>query len=459
MMSLVATELRWDWENIDTNDIVFPKSFLFGVAASDFQNSGNENFPYNNWRLWETAKAGREKSGTSCDFWHRYEDDIKLARDLGVNTFRLSIEWSVIEPHEGEFSQDALDHYRDVCQKMIDAGMTPMITFHHFTDPIWFTARGGFEKASNIKYLVRYCEVVFKELNDLVPYWCTINEPGVYAFMGYIMGEWPPEKRGITNMHEVGIVLRNLLEAHIAIFKKIKSLPGGDVAQVGFAHSVTQFEAYHDWNPLEKLVASYINHIFYKAALDFFVTGEFTFSVLPLPVQPVRHRNPTAKQALDFIGINYYSHVLVKIPTGASVTDESKMSSSKQFSAERPGDIRTDMPYTLYAEGLYRAIQEVAACGVPIMITENGCPDARDDRRELWSKRYLYALSKAIKDGYDVRGYYYWSLLDNLEWAERYTMKFGLYEVNFETKERRLRDGANYYASVAQHHIGYESRS
>jgi beta-glucosidase len=116
----------------------------------------------------------------------------------------------------------------------------------------------------------------------------------------------------------------------------------------------------------------------------------------------------------------------------------------------RPDETMTDMPYPIYAEGFYRAIKTVAQLGVPIYITENGIADAKDDRRDLFIRRYLFALSEAIEEGCDVRGYFYWSLMDNFEWAEGYDMKFGLYHVDFETQVRRLREGARYFVKVVK---------
>jgi beta-glucosidase len=286
---------------------------------------------------------------------------------------------------------------------------------------------------------VRFCEVVFQKLQDKVHLWCTINEPEVFASQGYFLGVFPPGKK---DPQLAGVVLKNFLEAHTQAYLALKRLPNGDKAQIGLVKNIFQFDPYRRWHLLDWLVSRQFNELFTDAIIRLFKTGHFDFSLPGLA--NVKHFNATAPRTLDFIGLNYYSHIPVKFQWNP-----------KEFFAFAPraGEIMTDMPYPIYAEGFYRAIKTSAQLGVPIYITENGIADARDDRRDLFIRRYLFALSKAVNDEYDVRGYFYWSLMDNFEWAEGYDMKFGLYEVDFATQKRRLREGAKYFVKMVKSHF------
>jgi beta-glucosidase len=416
--------------------------FLWGAALNEHQNSGALTCKDNNWTAWEKEhgkiKHGQQ-SGTSCDFWNRYPDDIKLAKNLGLNSLRFSIEWSTIEPREGEWNNDAIKHYGDVIDSLIAQDMIPMVTLHHFTHPQWFEEKGAFEHEENITYFVRFCEKVFDAFHEKVLLWGTINEPNIYAFQGYMRGVFPP---GYCDIALGAEVLKNLLKAHCAVYRLLKARPGGKMAQIGIVHQHLIFEPYHEGNTAETMLTSYLSHIATKPVLEFFKTGHFQMCAVPLantffgglpfalfPWSTVTHDDPGASSCLDFIGVNYYSRVRISWKNPAQP-------------AYDPHDIVTDMPYALYEQGLYNAIKEISSLNVPMYITENGIADAQDDRRAIFIERYVGAMMKAIDDGYDIRGYFYWTLMDNFEWDEGRDMKFGLYSVDEKTKERTLRSGS-----------------
>ncbi len=435
-------ELRWDWGKIDTTEINFPPQFLWGVATAAYQVEGNSN--NNNWSAWENARDENgkprikhaQKAGLACDHWNRYREDILLMQELGVKAYRFSVEWSKIEPREGEFDEAALQHYREVCDALLAAGLTPMVTLHHFTHPLWFEQKGAFEKTENIPLWIRFSERVFQALHEKVNLWCTINEPEVFASQGYFLGVFPPGKK---DPQLTGVVLKNLLEAHVQVYEALKKLPGGDKAQIGLVKNIFQFDPQRRWNFFDWMLARRFNYLFTDAVIEFFKTGEFRTATPGL--MNVHYTAAAAPHTLDFIGLNYYSHMLLKF----------QWNLKEFFKFEyRPDEIMTDMPYPIYAEGFYRAIKTISQLGCPIYITENGIADARDDRRELFIRRYLYAMSRAMQEGCDVRGYFYWSLLDNFEWAEGYDMKFGLYEVDFKTQQRRLREGAKFFVKTGK---------
>lgn len=415
-------ELTWDWGKINTDHIFFPPTFLWATGTSSHQVEGY--CTNNNWSDCEDKLP--EKSGAACDHWNRYAEDIQCMQKLGVNAYRFSIEWSKVEPEEGKFDEKALDHYLQVCQSLVKSGIKPVVGFHHYTDPKWFAKKGGFEKEQNIKYFMEYCTKVFEKLHDKASLWITFNSPDAYAMKGYSEGMAPPYKK---NKQIAMTVLKNMLEAHVKTYAILKKID--PTAQIGIMKSIYHLEARGKLGWLAKIFAYKLKDY---AFFDFFRTGIFN-AYIPFCVN-VKYINLAAPQSLDFIGISHYCHGYLN-----------------NFSVEVPQvtkDLQTDMDrYVIYGEGLYRAVQEVAEClpGIPMYITENGIATRDEKTRILFLQRYLYALSRAIEDGYDVRGYFYWSLLDNYEWGT-YDKKFGLYAVNFATQERTLKDGGRYFAGV-----------
>jgi len=463
---LSKTEIRWDWdliEPININDFKFPKGFLWGVATSAHQVEGNCNCQ---WVDFE-RKHNLQSSGSACEHYSRYKEDIELMKYLGINAYRFSIEWSKVEPIQGYFNQDVIQHYHEVIDELLKNNILPVITLHHFTHPVWFENKGAFEKEENIKYFVRFCKKMFSEYSSKVSMWCTINEPGVYAFQGYLHGNFPPAK---CDLQLMGIVSKNLILAHIEVFKALKTMKNGNRSKIGICHSITQFDPYHPGNKIEEFVTYYINHVFYDAMMQFFITGKFKFTAPKIlqiilsnldcsspfsmlsclkfnPDIDYSYENKEGKYVvtdiLDFFGIQPYSHVLI---------DYTNTRADKNPSL-RKGDILTDMPYCIYPESLYRAAIHASLIGVPIYITENGISDCTDNNRELYIRRYIYSMHKAIEDGCDIRGYFYWSLLDSFEWHMGYEQKFGLYEVDFNTQKRTLKNGAKIYRDIVQNYI------
>lgn len=427
-------ETRWDWDAIDCDEVSFPDDFVWGVAAAAHQVEGGcDN---NNWSRWETESApdgtpriaGGQKAGRACDHWNRYRDDIQLMKDLGLGSYRFSPAWSKIEPSPGEWNDEAIRHYHDVIDALIAAGIEPMLTIHHFSHPLWFDDLGSFEDESNLDHFVSYAERLFSEYGGKVTTWCTINEPAVFATVGWSQGLFPPGKKDPQLTAEV---LANLMTAHARVYAALKAMPGGDEARVGLVKNMFQFDPDRRYHLLDWMSARIAEHVFNGAILGCLKTERFR-AFVPGQISVTRDV-PGISSSLDFVGLNYYSHFLVRFQANPG---------EPLVMVERPGDIQTDMPYAIYAEGFYRAIKSIAELGVPVYITENGIADATDDRRELFIRRYLHAMHRAMAEGADIRGYYYWSLMDNFEWAEGYDMKFGLYAMNRETLERTLRDGS-----------------
>ncbi len=410
--------------------LLFPNSFLKGVAFSVHQNGG-DLFGRSNWSVFEQKKTvlgtptvtGNQRCNSSVGFWQKGFEDIALLQELGCNSVRFSVEWSAIEPEPGVFNEVVLNFYERYCDALIAAGIQPTVTLHHFTHPHWFDVIGGFEKEINITYFVRFCKVVFSRLNNKVALWYTINEPTVYSFMGYILGMHSPGK----TMHFTlaGTVLKNLLLAHVRVYQELKKLPGGQQAQIGIVHQLLRAQAYSEWSPFGKFTAWFLNFCAaHKQTKKFLETGIFEYKIPG--IVNVQTHCPEAPQSYDFIGINYYSRVVTGI-TGPTCF---------------PNEVMTDMEYAIYPDGIYNAIAEMATLGVPMYITENGIPDAKDEHRAEFIKNYLKKVHEAVLDGYDVRGYFYWTLMDNYEWDRGFTQKFGLYQVDLTNLNRVLRPGA-----------------
>lgn len=415
--------------------LLFPHYFKKGVASSFYQNGGDK-WGKSNWSEFEARKNwfgktpidNNQKVGISANFWEKAFDDIKLIQALGCNAHRFSLEWTAIEPEKGQFNEEALDFYSRYIDALIEAGIEPGVTLHHFTHPLWFQQMGAFEKEENIPYFVNFCKKVFDRFGSRVPMWFTINEPGVQSFAGYIIGIFTPGKS--FAFKEAGTVLKNLLNAHVAVYKALKTMPHGDKVKIGLVHQLLKSVSYSPGSFLADGLTNFFNFSAANSAiLTFLKTGKFSYEA-PNVVKIISE-NQDAPFSYDFIGLNYYSRVVMGNfgPTCY------------------PHEILTEMKYPMYPRGIYEAIAEIAGVNscVPIYITENGIPDSKDEHRAIFIREYLNAVHAAIEDGYDVRGYYYWSLLDNFEWKYGFDKKFGLYHVDYETQNRTLREGAKVF--------------
>jgi beta-glucosidase len=420
---------HWDWNSINTQAISFPQDFLFGVATSSYQVEGGN---VNVWDRWAQEGKCSQAAGNACDHWNKYKEDVQLIKNVHANAYRFSVEWSRIEPQEGIFDESALDHYATVCDELLAHGIAPIITIHHYNDPIWFLDLGGFEKEENIQYYVRFAKKLIDRLHDKVHLWLTFNSPSSYAAKAYLKGMMPPGKKHMQLMAEV---MKNQLCAHVRLYKAVKADPLCAHAKVGTLHNICQLEARWFWNKPFAWLGEYITH---TCVYNFFRTGTFRFYIPGLAY--VSHAEPGAEQSLDFIGLNYYTHMLMS------------GSKAQQF----PGEQKTaSNDKTIYPEGFYRAIKELweklaEPLNIPIYVTENGIAPLKEEDRDLFLRRYFYALYRAMSEGCDVRGYCYWSLMDNYEWGTLGKKCYGLYHVDFETFKRTLKSSARYFIEVAK---------
>ena len=389
----------------------FPPGFLWGAATSAHQTEGqNRN---SDW--WQSEEAGLvpHRSGDACQSWARWPDDVQLVRDLGLNAYRLSVEWARIEPEPGVFDQAALDHYRRIVEAVRAAGLEPIVTLHHFTNPAWLGEAGGWRNPAVVPRFAAYTDRVSRRLGDLVQWWVTINEPTVFALFGHMTGAWPPHRR-----NDFGGFLRHVrhaLAAHRAARRVLRDHSAQALASM----------ALH-LNPIDPIRYGDLTDHFAVWLYDWLWQGRILRA---------------SAADLDWVGVNYYFRVLVRwdvLPW-------------RLFGAPEMGPHqKTEYGWEIYPKGLYRVLKRVGRLGKPVIVTENGIADADDDQRARYLVAHLRQAHRALAEGVDLRGYIHWSLLDNFEWSEGFTKRFGLAAVDAATQERTLRASAHVYREIAE---------
>jgi beta-glucosidase len=400
------------------------KRFLWGTATAAHQiEGGNRN---NDW--WEWEQLGHIKGGDSseiaCDSWNRWQQDLDLAQELSTNAYRFSLEWSRIEPEEGRFDQKAIDHYREMLQEMRRREIEPILTLHHFTIPLWLAHKGGYEHPDFPAYFERFCQKVVPLYAPFVRYWITINEPNVIAALGYLYGIFPP---GVKSVSRCGRVLKQFLLAHARAYRVIKSAAPGSLVSVAIN---VQNISPASGSPLDRLAADLVDQFYNWGFLKAMVDGR---TRMPFGWGS---RIPGLANTLDYVGLNYYSRIFIGFRWRGG------------FAEVRKAVPRSDMDQEIYPQGFYQAIRQVAAFGKPILITESGIADARDQYRPDYLRQVIGGMRLAMREGIPILGYLHWSLMDNFEWNEGYSQKFGLYEMDFTTLERKPRPSAQLFRAI-----------
>jgi beta-glucosidase len=416
---------------------VFPADFAWGVATSSHQVEGeNAN---NQWAEWE--RNGRIKSkdrvGFACDWWRSAERDFDLAKSLGVNALRLSVEWSRIEPQEGHWDESALARYRQMLAGLHERGIRPFVTLHHFTNPQWFEAKQGFANPESVRLFQRFTQRVVGALGDLCHDWATFNEPNVYVSLGYFLGEFPPGKKG--RVLEAAQVTKNLCLAHAAAYHTIHSLQWD--ANVGWAQHYVVFKPRRPESPVDRWLCGFIQRRFNDNFSEGIQSG-----LAPFPLNKFGQGLPGVKGTCDFVGINYYSRLRVGFEARSPKTLFLQIS----VPPHKPqGDSGIEVPYgEVYPEGLRQAMKHFAGFQKPVYILENGVPD-REDRIRPWALESIVGqMHGLLAEGIDLRGYFHWTLADNFEWNEGWHLRFGLYELDPATQVRRPRTSAQVYARL-----------
>jgi beta-glucosidase len=338
-----------------------------------------------------------------------------MAKSLGHNAHRFSIEWSRIEPEEGKFDEKEIEHYRQVIIALRERGIEPFVTLWHWTNPLWIRDMGGWENAKTIDFFLRYVQKVINTLGKEIHFWLIINEPNVYTGMSYIQGDFPPCVKSLWRANKV---LCNLIKANQQAYILIHEKFGSDV-QVGSAHNLISHLPYNPNSLLDKFSAWFLNNLRNFKSFNW------------------------AKDYQDFIGVNYYHLEKIQFVL---------------FGKRRWYFFRTyvnqnnvaDMNWEIYPDGLYTFLKKLKKYNLPIYITENGLADASDTKRANFIRAHLVQIHRAIAEGVNVKGYLHWSLLDNFEWDKGYWPRFGLVAVDRATQKRTIRPSALEYAKIAE---------
>lgn len=391
----------------------FPEGFYFGAATSSHQVEGGS---MNDWSEWEKQNASRLAaesvkfsglqswgsvrksamdpanyiSSIAADHFHRYEEDFDIAKKIGLNAYRFSVEWQRIEPEPGRWDEKAVSHYVSMVRALRKRKMEPFVTIWHWTLPLWLSGSGGIMNKNFPGLFARYSQKLAESFGSDVRYYIIINEPEIYALNSYMLGIWPPQKKGVVSYIRA---IRSLIKSHKLACAAIKQVNPG--ALTGPACNLSFFEP-----------AGGINRVFAFLADRFWN----------------RHFISRTLEQNDFIGINYYFHN--RINCGLNKNANEKVS---------------DMGWELYPQGIENVVMEMTRYGLPLFVTESGLADAEDRHRPWYIEETLRSLMRTIELGADLHGYLHWSLLDNFEWDKGFWPEFGLAAVDRATMKRTPR--------------------
>ncbi|MBM3252188.1 MAG: glycoside hydrolase family 1 protein [Candidatus Omnitrophica bacterium] len=396
---------------------MFPKKFLWGAATSAHQVEGqNKN---NDWWSWEQENPSLESSGRACNHYEMFKQDFDLAVSLNHNAHRFSIEWSRIEPEEGKFDEKEIAHYQNVIDALLERKIEPIITLHHFTNPVWISNKTGWLNNDTAKYFQRYAEKVADSLGRKVKYWITINEPMVFVHASYLAGNWPPQDKSLIESYKV---MKNLIIAHKLAYEKI--------------HQV--FKNKNLGQPMVSIAQHF--HLFHPCPYGIKFLNRF----------PAYLRNKLfniyfldkIRKHLDFIGVNYYTRDFVSF----NLLNFREMFGYDCNRIHSHQERINSLNWEIYPEGLLEILDMLRKFDLPLMITENGICTQDDSERWNFIKEHIKQIEKALNAGIPVIGYLYWSLLDNFEWKDGFAPRFGLIEVDYSNFKRIIKDSAREFA-------------
>jgi len=393
----------------------FPTNFLWGSSISSYQVEGDN--VKSDWFLWE-RKNNLKEALKAADHYNLFSQDFDIAKSLGHNALRLSLEWGRVFPDKKTVANHEVEHYLRVVEDLTKKEIVPIVTLHHFTNPAWLSAEGGWCDEKVIDHFLAYVKLMASKLKGHVDFWITFNEPAVYIYNAFIRGIWPP---GVKSVRMALKALNNILEAHALAYRAIKLIYGDkSPSHVSIAKHMRVF------SPCPHLNFGQNN------ILAFLRNKIFNFYILDRLAE---------KRCLDFIGLNYYCREYVK--PGIFLLGEGCKDAHHN-------DARTALNWFIYPEGLYEILTRLKKYKIPIIVTENGMPESKDYPCQDFLYSHLRSLAKALEEGVDVRGYMWWSLLDNFEWDEGYDYKFGLVKVDFDNFARYIRPFALEYKKICE---------
>ncbi|MFN3478908.1 MAG: glycoside hydrolase family 1 protein [Thermodesulfovibrionales bacterium] len=400
------------------------KSFFWGVATSAFQLEGS---PHADWASWDSILNSNQDI---TNHYKLYKEDLKLLKELGVNAYRFSLEWSRIQPKEKVWDDEAIGHYQEIIDILLENNIEPMVTIHHFTHPLWFIKRYPWHEDASMEKFLNYVDKITSVIKG-VKYWITFNEPYVLLLGGYLEGCMPP---GIKDASLALRALKNILTCHGSAYEIIHSkIPE---AMVSVAHNMAAFAPWKRWNPLDRLISKIAKYFYNHSILDAFMTGKLR---IKFPFRRIIEIEVPIKDKLDFFGVNYYTRIHMRFNPFKKMCVELRH-------RDIDGYELTDLGWEIHPQGLAKVLRYASKLNVPLIITENGIATHDSEKKIKFMKGHIDVLEKCIKDGIDVRGYFYWSLIDNYEWLQGLDARFGLYKVDFDTLERKPTNAAAYYS-------------
>ena len=430
----------------------YPKDFLWGTATAATQIEGAWEEDGKCPSIWDVATKEQIHNGedchVACDHYHRWEEDVALMRELGVNSYRFSIAWPRIEPARGRYNPKGLAFYRRLIEALRAAGIEPLVTLYHWDLPLWAQKQGGWGNPEIVDWFRRYVAFVVDGLSDLVRYWIPLNEPQCFVFIGNVLGRHAPFRR--DPLHVRGIV-RNALLAHGEAVRAIRAHAKTPPC-VGVAMAACSCLPYADTpEAIEEA-----RHYTFESAQGVIDNGVWLDAiVLGKAARGFRKKLSEADlrviaQPIDFVGVNVYQPM-----------NDTIARARYRLPKDTP---RTMLNWPILPDCLYWVLRFFyGRYRLPLMVTENGTalPDeiaedggVHDPARIAFTEGFLGAMERAMDEGVPVTGYQHWTLIDNFEWAEGYRTRFGLIHVDFETGKRTMKDSAYAYREMIRKRMG-----
>jgi len=413
---------------------------IWGAATSAHQVEGGNQ--WNDWWAWEKAGRVGQASGAASDHYRRFREDFRLARSLGHTAHRFSLEWSRLEPDEGRWNEEAFRHYDEVFDALASEGLEPVVTLHHFTNPAWFAEQGGWLAPHAAEKFAAYVQRVAERYGRKARFWITLNEPLIYIYQGFLLGRWPPGEQSVEKGFRV---LREFVQAHLSAYQILHEGSKGSECWVSIANHMTAFSPCRRNSVLDRLNLFsrnwFVNHLLFRALLSGFLFYPGIFS----------EKLPAAR-TLDFLGVNYYSRDFVRFAGFWGVQQFGTVCSKDHH----PGEVGelNDLGWEVYPKGIYEMISSLRGFGLPILVTENGISTGDDRQRERYIEAHLKELGRAREEGAAIFGYFYWSLVDNFEWADGFRPRFGIVEVDYANQARRVRASAQTLSKACETILG-----
>jgi beta-glucosidase len=432
-------------------EITFPDDFLWGVASSSYQIEGAWNEDGKGESIWDrfshtprNIKNG-DTGDIACDHYHRYTEDVALMKDLGVQAYRFSISWPRVLPKgKGDANRAGLNFYSRLVDELLGSGIEPWVCLYHYDLPQALQDEGGWANPNIIQFFADYAERVACELGDRVKRWLILNEPRPIAWLGHLTGTHAP---GIKNL-ELSFKVSHYLQ--LAQGKAIQTLRDsnqnfqiGTIVDLSTVHPISDYKK-------DREAASKLDEFLNRWYIDPLFKGDYPPLAGKIGLKPNHEDVELIKQPLDFLGVNYYTRLLATYDPSNPVTR------AKVVQKNTP---TTERGWEIYPNGLYEVLTRLRTdYGNPLLyVTENGAAfednvikdgKIQDDDRVAFLRDHIVAAYRAIKEGVRLKGYFVWTIIDNFEWAEGYSKRFGLVHTNYKSLKRTPKKSFYWYKQV-----------